>query len=112
VKHHRRMAPAILADISGSKPPRHVEIKLQSAALPLPADRVAQVEFELRPVERTLAGIVGMSPLPGPHRFSLKISVRISKRTGPTEKRLSGADEKTQTRRFLLWERPSGLLDA
>src|SRR5271167_1957262 len=60
VQHDRRMAPAILTDVSGSQPPRHVEIELQRTALPLPAKRVAQVEFELRPVERALAGVVGV----------------------------------------------------
>src|ERR1700746_3703895 len=57
LEHDRGMAHAILADIDGSEPPRHVEIKLNRAALPLPAERVAEVEFELRPVERALAGV-------------------------------------------------------
>src|SRR5438477_9082920 len=51
------MARAILAHISGPEPPRHVEVKLNRAALPLPAERVTEVEFELRPVERTLPGV-------------------------------------------------------
>src|SRR4029077_17385215 len=32
------------------------EVELQGAALPVAAERVAQVELELRPVERALAG--------------------------------------------------------
>ena len=57
VQHDRGMARAILADIDGAEPPRHVEIELDRAALPLPAERIAEVEFELRPVERALARV-------------------------------------------------------
>src|SRR5215471_10118932 len=55
VQHDRGMARAILADIDSPEPPRHVEIELNSAALPLAAKRVAEVEFELRSVKRALA---------------------------------------------------------
>ena len=57
VQHDRGVAAAVLADIGGAEPPRHLEIELQGAALPVAAERVAQDEFELRPVERALAGV-------------------------------------------------------
>ena len=57
VQHDRRVPPAILADIDRAEPLGHVEIELQGAALPVAAERVAQDEFELRPVERALAGV-------------------------------------------------------
>src|SRR5215469_18729360 len=60
VDHHRGMARAILTDIDGPEPSRHVEIELDRAALPLAAERVAKVKLELRPVKRTLAGVERM----------------------------------------------------
>src|SRR6516162_3923200 len=57
VNHHRGMAPAILADIDGPEPSRHIEIELDRAALPLAAERVAKVELEFRPVKRALSGV-------------------------------------------------------
>src|SRR6516225_5107606 len=57
VNHHRGMAPAILADIDGPEPSRHIEIELDRAALPLAAERVAKVELEFRPVKRALARV-------------------------------------------------------
>src|SRR6266851_9231995 len=57
VQHHRDMTRAILADIARAEPPRHCEIDLKGAALPLAAERVAQVKFELRPIEGTLARV-------------------------------------------------------
>ena len=56
VQHDRHVAPAILADIAGAEPLGHVEVELQGAALPIAAERVAQMKFELRPVKRALAG--------------------------------------------------------
>ena len=57
---------AVLADIAGVEPLGQHEIDLQRAALPVAADRVAQHEFELRAIERALAGIerVGAAPPP------------------------------------------------
>ena len=60
MQHNRSVAAAILADINGAEPFRHHEIKLQRAALPLPAERVAQMEFKLRAVEGAFAGTVGI----------------------------------------------------
>ena len=57
MQHDRRWRAAILADIARAEPLRHDEIELQGAALPVAAERVAQHEFELRPVERALAGV-------------------------------------------------------
>src|SRR5436190_526128 len=72
MQHHWHMAAAILTDISGAKPLRHVEIELQGAALPIPAQRVAQYEFELRPVEGALAGVDGVAE---PGRFDRRLEV-------------------------------------
>ena len=49
VEHHRPVALAVLADIEGVEPLGHDIIELERAALPGPADRVGQVEFELGP---------------------------------------------------------------
>ena len=57
VQHDRDVARAVLADIGGAEPLGHVEIELQGAALPVAAERVAQMEFELRPVKGALAGV-------------------------------------------------------
>ena len=57
VQHHRPVAGAVLADIFGVQPFRQVGIDLQGAALPVAADGVAQHEFQLRAVERALAGV-------------------------------------------------------
>src|SRR5438067_805285 len=57
MQHDRRVAAAILADIGGAEPLRHLEIELQRAALPIATERVAQHEFELGAVERALARV-------------------------------------------------------
>ena len=41
VQHDGRVARAILADIGGAEPPRHVEVELHRAALPWSVERVA-----------------------------------------------------------------------
>ena len=55
VEHHRRHLVRVLVDIEGAEPPRHVEIDLHGAALPVAADGVAQHVFELGPVEGAFA---------------------------------------------------------
>ncbi len=57
VQHDRAVARAVLADVFGVQPLRHVEVDLQRAALPVAADGVAQHEFQLRAVERALARV-------------------------------------------------------
>src|SRR5439155_9870869 len=47
VQHNRCMSAAILTNIDRAEPPRHVEVELHGTALPLSAERVTQVEFEL-----------------------------------------------------------------
>src|SRR6266478_7660638 len=63
VQHDRGVSAAILADIDRAKPPRHVEVELHGTALPLSADRVAQVEFELRPMECALTRVERISEI-------------------------------------------------
>src|SRR6266542_673405 len=60
VQHDRRVALAILADIAGAEPFRHLKIELQGAALPVAPEGVAQHEFELWAVEGALAGVEGI----------------------------------------------------
>src|SRR5580698_9085858 len=45
----------MLVDIERAEPARHVEIDLHGAALPIPADGVAQDVFKLGAIERTFA---------------------------------------------------------
>src|SRR4030067_823940 len=54
VQHDRYLFAAIGRDVVGAEPTRHGEIHLNGAALPDPADRVLEREFDLRPVERPL----------------------------------------------------------
>jgi len=56
VQHDRHMAGAVLADIAGAEPFRHVEIELQRAALPSRGQRIAQYELEFWPVKRASPG--------------------------------------------------------
>src|SRR3546814_6842388 len=55
VEHHRAVALAILADIARVEAFGHHAVGLDRPALPRPADRVGQVEFELGGVESALA---------------------------------------------------------
>ena len=57
VQHDRNLARAVLGDIARAEPLGQHEVDLQRAALPVAADRVAQHEFQLGPVERAFAGI-------------------------------------------------------
>src|SRR5476651_1889413 len=57
MQHDRPLARAIFCNVSRAQSFRQDEIDLQGATLPIAADRVAQHEFELRAVERALAGI-------------------------------------------------------
>ncbi len=59
MQHHGRVPIAVLADIGGAEPARHVEVYLQRAALPIAADRVAQHELDLRAIERAFAAVIG-----------------------------------------------------
>src|ERR1044072_8909483 len=56
VKHHRHVLLAVLAAVEGAEPLGHDVIELERAALPGPADRVGEVEFELGRIEGALAG--------------------------------------------------------
>ena len=63
VQHHRPVLLAVLADVAGVQPLGQHEVDLMGAALPLAADRVAQDELQLRPIERAFAGIeLGIEP--------------------------------------------------
>ena len=65
VHHDRHFLLAVGIDIKGAEPLGEVEVDLRRAALPLPADRIAQGVFEFRPVESTLARIdAGLDPSP------------------------------------------------
>ena len=69
VQHHRPVLGAVLADVVGVQPLRQHEVDLQRAALPVAADRVAQHELELRPVEGALAGVERALEAGGAHRL-------------------------------------------
>src|SRR6185437_3644394 len=56
VQHHRGVPRPVLADIGGAEAAGHAVVELERAALPVAAERVAEVEFELRAVEGALAG--------------------------------------------------------
>jgi hypothetical protein len=57
VQHHRAVLFAVRADVGRVQPFGQVEVGLERAALPFAADRVGQLEVELRPVERAFAGV-------------------------------------------------------
>src|SRR5271155_3841966 len=56
VHHHRRRLLAVGRDVEGAEAFGQIEVDLRRAALPIAADRIAQHIFELRTVERALAG--------------------------------------------------------
>ena len=63
MQHDRAVLLAVLADVAGVQALGQDEVDLMGAALPFAADRVAQDELELGPVERALAGIeLGLEP--------------------------------------------------
>ena len=41
MQHHRRALGAVLIDVMRPEPPRHVQVDLQRAALPVATDRIA-----------------------------------------------------------------------
>ncbi len=45
------------ADVGEPEPGRHLEVELDGAALPAAAERVLEVQVDLRPVERAVAGV-------------------------------------------------------
>ena len=49
---------AVFADIGCAQPLRQIEIYLMRAALPVPADCIAQYKFKFRSVECAFAGVV------------------------------------------------------
>ena len=51
---------AVLVDVIGAQALGHVQVDLQRAALPVPADGIAQHELELRAVEGALALVQGV----------------------------------------------------
>ncbi|MNS68801.1 hypothetical protein D3C72_1020910 [compost metagenome] len=55
VQHDRALARVVLRDVLGTQALRQHQVKLQRAALPRTADRVLDVVFHLRAVERALA---------------------------------------------------------
>ena len=57
MQHHRAMARRVLAHIFGIKSLWQNKIHLQGAALPVTTNRIAQLELELRAVERAFARI-------------------------------------------------------
>ena len=57
VDHHRAVLLAVLAHVFQFKPLRHLEVQLNGAALPGPAQGVGQVEVQLGPVEGAVAGV-------------------------------------------------------
>ena len=55
VDHHRPVLGVVGADVLQVEPLRHLVVELDRRALPLAADRVGDVEVDLRPVERAVA---------------------------------------------------------
>ena len=68
MQHHRAVPRPVLADVRGVEALGQDEIDLQGAQLPIPADGVAQHEFELRPVKGALAGVELVFEAAGVHR--------------------------------------------
>src|SRR5271157_1793513 len=66
VYHQRLVPPAVLADILQREALRQGEVELHGRELPQAADRVHQLDVDLRPVERGLAGdqlVLDVAPL-------------------------------------------------
>ena len=57
VNDHRPMCRVVGADIRQVEPDRQLVVELDRPALPLAAQRVGDVEVDLRPVERPVAGV-------------------------------------------------------
>ena len=53
--HNRALTAAVLGDVIQAKVERHLEVELNRAALPGASQAVAQVEVDLRAVERAVA---------------------------------------------------------
>ena len=58
VQHNRRVFLAILPNVCGAEPGRHVQIDLMCSALPVAADGISQNELQLGAVKCAFAGIV------------------------------------------------------
>src|SRR6185437_3348610 len=56
VQHDRHVLLAVLADVESAEQAGHDIIELERADLPGPADRIGQMEFELRRIEGAFAG--------------------------------------------------------
>ena len=61
VQHEGPVLVAVRADIGRVQPLGQVRVDLEGAALPDPADRVGQVEVQLRAVEGAVAGLQRVS---------------------------------------------------
>ena len=57
VDHHRPVGIVVGAGVGEVEALRHLEVELAGAALPGAAERVGDVEVDLRPVEGTVAGV-------------------------------------------------------
>ena len=68
------------ADVFGAEAPRHLEIDLHRSALPRAADRVLQVVFDLRPVERAFARQFGPFDTAGAKRVAQCVLGAIPRR--------------------------------
>ena len=89
VQHDRGAFLAVLVDVIGAEPPRHVEVDLQCAALPVAADGIAQDELELGTVEGPLARIQGVFDARGARGASCSASSARS-HTASLPTRLAG----------------------
>jgi hypothetical protein len=56
MQHHRDVTSVVAATYSAPRPAGHLEVDLHRPALPGAADRVLEVVFDLRAVERAFAG--------------------------------------------------------
>ncbi len=65
VQHCRPVRGVVGAGVLEREPLRKIEVELDCRALPLPADRIDELEVELRPVERS-AALVHLIWLPPP----------------------------------------------
>ena len=65
VDHHRHVRGVVGADVGELEPGRHLIVELDGAALPLPAQRVGDVEIDLRAVEGALPGFEHVGLLGG-----------------------------------------------
>ena len=73
VNHYRAMLFAVLADVLRVKSLRKLEVELNSSALPRSADRIGEVEVDLRAIERTVALVYDV----GQFKFVQSLSQRV-----------------------------------